>query len=208
MKISQLLALAFSSLLFITACSDKETESIIEEVPTEVTASKTALATFQKSDAYYQMYVYRYDSTTTKWTSRIASHFSTIPSDDSTYLGFTNPYVLESGVNLFGMVTLYQEALGSNNIKEARINAEKVLQFFPSETGATSGTVKVLAQDIAMRRKDGNPDSILIPISGEGTYDEETKVIDLVIKFDETAIGGSAAVYRKYKLSVDALSLN
>ena len=214
MKFLKLLPFAFAALLFTSACSDSEsnpepeTIPVVEEKPTETAASASAIETFHKSDAYYQLYVYRYDSTTVKWTSRIASHFSTVQKNEPTYLGFSNPYVVESGVNLFGMVTLYQEALGSNNIKEVRINVDKVFQFFPSVTGSKKGIVKVIAQNVVMRRKDGNPDSISIGISGEGTYDEETKVIDVVVYFNETSIGGKASVGRRYKLSVDALTLN
>jgi len=212
MKFPKLLPFAFAALFLISSCSDSgtdpEPETVVEEKPTETAASASAIEAFHKSDAYYQLYVYRFDSTTVKWTSRIASHFSSVPKDEPAYLGFSNPYVVESGVNLFGMVTLYQEALGSNNIKEARINVEKVLQFFPAASGSKKGVVKVVAQNVIMRKKDGNPDTISIGISGEGTYDEETKVIDLIVYFNETSIGGKASVARKYKLSVDALTLN
>ncbi|MFT4031254.1 MAG: hypothetical protein QM669_02440 [Siphonobacter sp.] len=206
MKIKSLLPLAFIATLLLANCSKNDPEPAVEEEEETVEASSSAVSVFHKTDTYYQMYVYRYDSTSQAWTSRIASHFSTVPEDDATYIGFTNPYVVNSGVNLFGMVTLYQGTIGTNNIKEAKINAEKVLQFFPESEGATKGTVKVKEQDIVITKKD-SVGTFTIGIGGEGTYDEETKVIDLVVKFNETNIGGSAAVYRKYKLSVDALSL-
>lgn len=213
MKITKLLMFAFSAFLFITSCSDSEnepepleTQKPAEEKPVE--ASETAINTFHKPDAYYQLNVYRYDSTTNAWSRKIGSHFSVVAKESPAYLGFANSYVVESGVNLFGMVTLYTEALGTNNIKDARINAEKVLQFFPAASGSKKGIVKVVAQDILMRRKDGNPASISIGISGEGTYDEDTKLIDLTVRFNETAIGGKSSVARKYKLSVNELTLN
>jgi len=205
MKITRLLPFALSFLLLTTSCSDSSTDPEVEPQPVKVSA--TAVRAFLKSDAYYQPFVYRFDSTANKWSTRIASHFATTPSDSSA-IGFTNANVIDSGVNLFGMVTLYAEALGSNNIKEAKINSEKVLEFFPSETGSKTGKVKVITQDIVMRKKDGNPETIKIGISGEGTYDETTKMMDVTVIFNETAIGGKAAVARKYKISVDAQTLN
>lgn len=208
MKINKLIPFAFVALFFATACSDSESNPtpVVEEKPAE--ASAKVIETFHKSDAYYQLNVYRYDSTASKWTAKIGSHFSTIPQNEPSYLGFTNPYVKESGVNLFGMTTIYADTLGTSNIKEARINAEKVLQFFPDATAAKKGTVKVVGQNIVMTKKSGNPATISIGISGQGTYDEETKVIDLTVYFNETSIGGKSSVARKYKLSVDALTLN
>ncbi|REA57769.1 hypothetical protein DSL64_22815 [Dyadobacter luteus] len=213
MKITRLLPFAFVTLLFATSCSDSEPDTVVVPEVEVQTASKSGVKAFFKSDAYYQPYVYRYDSTTTKWTSRIASHFATIPTDTSA-IGFTNANVIDSGVNLFGMVTLYAEALGSNNIKEARINAEKVLEFIPSEKGSKTGKVKVIPQDVVIRRKDGvansttNPATVKVGIKGEGTYDEATKMMDLTVIFNETEVGGKAAVYRKYKISVDPQTLN
>lgn len=212
MKITRLLPFAFVSLLFASSCSDDKTEPAVEPEVTETT-SRSAVKAFWKSDANYIPNVYRYDSTAAKWTNRIGAHFATIPSDTSA-LGFTNPYVIESGVNLFGMVTLYAEALGSNNVKEARINVEKVLEFYPTETGSKTGKVKVIPQDVVIRRKDGvansttNPATVKVGIKGEGTYDEATKQMDLTVIFNETEVGGKAAVYRKYKISVDAQTLN
>ncbi|OZI05820.1 hypothetical protein BWI93_23255 [Siphonobacter sp. BAB-5385] len=204
MKLFRLLPLLMAGLLGLHSCS--KDNSIEPEKPAEEQASKDVVSVFHKTDQYYQPYVYRYDSTARKWTNRIASHFSTVPASDPTYIGFTNPNVVDSGVNLFGMVTLYATQIGTNNIKEAKINAEKVLQFFPDAVGATKGKVKVLNQDVTISRKDGAP--FKIGISGEGTYDTQTKVMDLVVHFNETTIGGAAKVSRTYKISVDALSLN
>jgi hypothetical protein len=212
MKITRLLPFAFVTLLFATSCSDDKTEPAVEP-EVVATVSKSAVLAFHKNEAYYQPYVYRYDSTSMKWTNRIGSHFTILPADTSA-LGFAQPYVIESGANLFGMVTLYADALGSNNVKNAKINVEKVLEFIPTEAGSKMGKVKVITQDIVMQRKDGiegsttNAATIKIGISGEGTYDEETKMIDLVVVFNETSIGGKAAVPRKYKISVDPQTLN
>lgn len=201
MNLKNLLSVAALALILVTGCK-KSTTDVVEEKP--VTASASPLATFQSPVANYQLFVYRYDDVTATWTRRIASHFSTIAAD-GTSLGFTNPYVENSGVNLFGMVTLYTDALGTNNIKEAKINVPKLLQFFPSAEGSKTGVVKIITQDVVLTVSAGG--SFKIGLSGEGTYDETTKVIDLNVDFNETAIGGAAKVTRKYKLSVAALSL-
>jgi hypothetical protein len=54
-------------------------------------------------------------------------------------------------------------------------------------------------------RKEGN--AFEIGISGKGSYDLETGIIDLSVNFDETAIGGAEKVTRKYKISKKAITL-
>lgn len=201
MKLKNLLSLAAIALILVTSCK-KSNEDVVEEKP--AVASASPLATFQSSVAYYQMFVYMYDDATATWSRRIGSHFSTVE-PNSTALGFTNAGVADSGVNLFGMVTLYTTQLGSNNIKNAKINAAKVLEFYPSAEGSKTGIVKVISQDVVLTVTAGG--TFKIGISGEGTYDENTKVIDLNVNFNETAINGPAKVTRKYKLSVAALTL-
>jgi len=201
MKLKNLLSLAAIALILVTSCK-KSNEDVVEEQT--ASASASPLATFQSSADYYQLFVYRYDDVTATWTRRIASHFTTVAAD-STALGFTNLGVANSGVNLFGMVTLYAEALGTNNIKEAKINVPKLIQFYPSAAGSKTGVAKIITQDVVLTVAAGG--TFKIGLSGEGTYDENTKVIDLNVDFNETAIGGPAKVTRKYKLSVAALTL-
>ena len=86
-----------------------------------------------------------------------------------------------------------------------KINADKVLQFFPDFDGAKTGIVKVVAQDITLTRS--NLTSFKIGISGSGTYNENTKLIDLEVKFNESAIGGTSQTFN-YKMSPVALTLN
>ncbi|MBK0384270.1 hypothetical protein I5M32_14980 [Pedobacter sp. SD-b] len=169
-----------------------------------IQASASAINTFQKPDPFYQLYVYRYDPDTQSWTKRIGGHFSTISLTDSTYLGFTNPYVADSGVAMFDMVKLYGDVIGSTAIKTAQINVDQVLQFVPYTPGAKKGDVKVKAQDVTVTKKDGT--TFKVGISGSGTYDETTQLIDLEIKFDNSRINLPNTSY-KYKLSVTALTL-
>lgn len=174
------------------------------EVPFS-TPSSSAIATFYKSTAYYQLFVYRYDPSTAKWTNRIVAHYPTISTSDNSFMGFGNPYVADSGAPVFDMVKLYTTALGHNNIKTARINVDKVLQFFPDYEGSKTGVVKILKQGVVLTKTDGS--TFTIGISGGGTYSEVTQLIDLEVIFDETAIDGAGQTV-KYKMSVTALTLN
>lgn len=167
-------------------------------------ASSSAMAVFQSNVSFYQMFVYRFDPVTNAWTSRIASHFSTTSLADPSYLGFTNPYVTDSGVPMFDMVRLYSTQTGTTNIKTVRINADQVLQFFPDYVGAKTGVVKVKTQDVVLTKADAS--TFKIGISGSGTYNETSKVIDLSITFNESSIGGTSRTFA-YKLCPTALTL-
>ncbi|WP_437918139.1 hypothetical protein [Sphingobacterium sp. LRF_L2] len=203
-------------ILFAASCSKDvaEPETVVEEPQ----ADAAVITYFHENTAYFQPYVYRYDETTKTWGKRIASHFSMISEEDPTYLGFVNPYVEDSGVNLFQMVTLYSTQTGTTNIKTAGINVDKVLRFIPDESSTTladaptvfsKGEVEVLSQVVKIYKPGGEErkdmEYIEIGISGSGTYDLETGVIDLNVDFDETAIGGLAKVTRVYKISKTAL---
>lgn len=179
-------------------------DDLYPEVPLAVPSSAT-IAVFQKPDPFYQLFVYRFDPITNKWTSRIGGHFSTISTSDNSFLGFTNPYVTDSGVAMFDMVRLYGDVIGSTNIKTARINADQVLQFFADFDGAKTGVVKVKTQDITITKRDAS--TFIVGISGSGFYDERTKVIDVTINFNNSKINLPNTSY-KYKLSVDELTLN
>ena len=205
----------FFFIVILTACKKDEPFKKDDLYPDEplATASSTAIQTFYKTDPFYELYIYRFDTETNKWTNRIRSHFPTVPSSDPSALGFTNPYVTDSGIALFDMVKLYTPQIGTNNIKTARINADKVLKFFPDFEGSKTGIVKVIEQDIIITKstsatfQPGTP-TFKIGISGKGTYDERTKIFNLDVIFNETAIGGLVAVTRKYTMSVDPQTLN
>ena len=203
MKLKNLLSLAAIALVLITSCKKSDSPEVIADEET-VVPSAGPISVFHSNTEYYQLYVYRYEDSTSTWSRRIGSHFSSIAEATSTALGFTNTTVVNSGVNLFGMVTIYQEEIGSSNNKTAKINAPAVLQFYPSESDTTTGVVKVIEQDVVVTRTDST--TFKIGISGEGTYNETTKVIDLVVKFNESNIGGATEVKRTYKLSVAALT--
>lgn len=205
-KLSFILLLSLFSIISCKKDAPPTKEDLYPENPVS-TPSSTAISVFHKPDPFYQMWVYRFDTQTNKWTNRIGSHFSTISTTDNSYVGFTNPYVSESGTSMFDMVRLYTNTTGSTNIKTVRINADQVLQFFPDFINAPTGIVKVKTQDVVLT-KTGGVETFKIGISGQGTYDERTKVINLEVVFNETAIGGQSAVKRKYILSSIEQTLN
>lgn len=156
--------------------------------------------------AYYAPYVYYYAND--KWSS-LAGHYSVLAEDDAYVLGFVNNYVQDSGIPFLNMVRIYANEIakpdgGSVSAKTAKINVPEALEFVPASAGARSGTVKVIEQDVVVSRKDGS--TFTIGISGSGTYNLDTKLIDLVVKFNETAIGGAAEVSYSYKISAEKLT--
>lgn len=202
-----LMILFFCSTSFCLSCKKDEPavkEDLYPEVPLD-RPSSTALAVFHKPTANFQLFVYRYDPSTARWGARIGSHFSSISAADPSFLGFTNTTVVNSGVAAFDMVRLYTAEIGSTNIKTASINIDQAIQFFPDYEGSKTGVVKVKAQDVVITRSAGT--TFLIGISGEGTYNETSGLIDLKVTFDDAKIGGDKKTI-DYKMSTVALTLN
>lgn len=192
--------------MLTSGCKKDQPEKKLDLYPEQpaTVPSSTAMTTFQSNVSFYQMYVYRFDPIANSWTGRIASHFSTISLADESFLGFTNPYTADSGVAMFDMVKLYSSQTGTTNIKVVKINADQVLQFFPDYIGSKTGIVNVKTQDVILTKTDGS--TFKIGISGSGTYSEISKVIDLSITFNESAIGGKGRTFA-YKLSPNVLTL-
>lgn len=193
-------------LVIFTGCKKDQPADKLDLYPDQpvATANSSTIAVFHQSTAFYQMFVYRLEPATNTWGSRIASHFSTVSVSDPSFLGFTNAGVSDSGTAMFDMVRLYSAYTGTTNIKTVKINVDQVLQFFPDYAGAKTGIVKVKTQDVILTKSDAT--TFKIGMSGSGTYDENTKVMDLTITFNETAIGGTSRTFQ-YKLSPTALSL-
>lgn len=203
-----LIALLVISTSLTISCKKEEPplkEDLYAEVPLD-RPSSSALGVFHQPVAFYQLFVYRYDPETQRWGTRIASHFSSISATDPSYMGFTNTTVTDSGVAAFDMVRLYSTETGSTNIKNAKINIDQALQFFPDYEGSKTGVVKVKTQDVVITRTT-IPGTFLIGISGEGTYNETSGLIDLKVTFDDSKIGGGKKTI-DYKMSTVALSLN
>lgn len=200
------LIIIFISLIIFSGCKKDEPAEKADLYPHQpvATASSSAIAVFHQPVAFYQMFVYRYEPSTGLWGRRIGSHFSHISVTDPNYLGFSNFTTADSGVSLFDMVALYSAYTGTTAIKTVGINVDQVLQFFPDYEGAKTGIVKVKTQDVILRKLGGG--TISIGMSGSGTYDETSKVMDLKITFNEAAIGGTSRTF-DYKLSPTALTL-
>lgn len=201
------LIIIFISLITFSGCKKDEpaTKADLYPVQPVATASSSAIAVFHQPVAFYQMFVYRYEPSTSTWGNRIAGHFSTISTADPSFIGFGNPNVVDSGAPMFDMVRLYSAQTGTTNIKTVGINVDQVLQFFPDYEGAKTGVVKVKTQDVILRKSTAGQ-TITIGISGSGTYDETAKLIDLKVTFNEAAIGGTTRTFQ-YKMSPTALTL-
>ena len=201
------LIIIFISLITFSGCKKDEPAEKADLYPHQpvATASSSAIAVFHQPIAFYQMFVYRYEPSTGLWGRRIGSHFSHISVTDPNYLGFSNFTAPDSGVALFDMVALYSAYTGTSTIKTVGINVDQVLQFFPDYEGAKTGIVKVKTQDVVLRKSTAGQ-TITIGMSGGGTYDETSKVMDLKITFNEAAIGGTTRTFA-YKLSPTALTL-
>ncbi|RAJ05189.1 hypothetical protein LX64_02343 [Chitinophaga skermanii] len=161
-------------------------------------------ATWFKNEPYYAPNTYYFNTSTQKYAT-LAGHYSVLDSTDATVIGFVNNYVAESGVAFFNMVRIYTEEMGGGSVsaKTARINVPKALRLIPSSAGARSGVVEVIKQDVVVTRKDGT--TFKIGISGSGTFSLDTKLIELTMNFDDTAIGGAAVNKYDYKISVDKI---
>lgn len=200
------ITLLFGLLLF-AACKKDEPATKADLYPEQPisTPSSSAIAAFHQPVSFYQPFVYRFDPETGLWGRRIGSHFSTVSQSDPNFIGFGNPYTADSGSAMFDMVSLYSAEIGGTNIKNAKINVDQVMQFFPDYEGAVTGIVKIKTQDVVITRYDKT--TFTIGISGSGTYNETTKIMDFKVTFDEKNIGGGTRSFN-YKLGVVALSLN
>ncbi len=102
-----------------------------------------------------------------------------------------------ANTNAFNLTRIYAEQNVSSG--SANIRIPEALRFRPAEAGAAFGTVEVIPQRVTITRttSSGLP-PFTVGISGSGTYDESTQVIELDVYFDETEIGGGPNVLRRY----------
>lgn len=163
-------------------------------------------ATWFKNEAFYAPNTYYYNLATSKWAS-LGAHFSVLDSSDATVLGFVNNYVAESGVPFFNMVRIYNEEAGGGSVsaKTTRINVPRALRLVPDAPGAHTGKVEAIRQDIVVTRKDGT--TFNVGFSGAGTFNIDTKLIELELNFDDSSFGGEKENKYSYKISVDKLTL-
>lgn len=116
-------------------------------------------------------------------------------------------YNLDStrSTNAFNMHRIYAEQDVSS--ASARIRIFEALKFVPYEEGANEGQVFFIPQRVKIYRKSSStlPPFFYIGMEGEGTYSEQTELIEITLIFDESEIGGPTEVVRKFLLSANEL---
>jgi hypothetical protein len=163
--------------------------------------------TWAKVEPFYKPKGFVYIPSSNSWRPFIGFSFTTETEPD--VLGFANPYVfIGKGTNALDMLTFYAEypegSVSSNNYTY-NVIIPKCFQFIPDAPGAKKGNVLVIPQKVKLTRTASfNFSTYEIPIrqSDEpGRYDLTTKEFNVEVEFDDTAVGGSLAVKRKYKFS-------
>ncbi len=178
------------ALVFAIACKKRYAD------PTYA-PNATAVKIWYKADPFYRPTAEIFIDSTGVWKTFTA--FPLIYDNDPNKYGFGNPYVTGKGSNALYMTTVYSQLPGgvSSDSGTYNIVIPKCFEFIPKNTGATEGVVNVIPQKVTITRRDKT--SYQIGISGSGSYNEVSKIFLVEVMFDETAIGGSASVKRKYR---------
>lgn len=179
-----------SALILLAACKKRFAE------PTYA-PNATAVRIWFKSDPFYTPTAEIFLETTQAW--RVFTAFPLVYDNDPNKYGFGNPWVPGKGSNALYMNTLYSGIPGGLTSDSGYYNVTipKCFEFLPDTDTAKTGKVNVIPQIVRMYRRDKT--FFEIPISGTGTYSELSKIFEVEVTFDETAIGGGAAVKRKYR---------
>lgn len=157
----------------------------------------TAIKVWYKTDPFYQPVAEIFIDSTGTWRSFKA--FPLIYENDPNKYGFGNPYVTGKGSNALYMTTIYDRLPGGLTSDSGYYNVTipKCFEFLPANQLATEGVIHVIPQKVKLTRRDKT--SYQVGISGSGTYDEIAKLFQVEVVFDETEVGGLAAVKRKYR---------
>lgn len=150
-----------------------------------------------KSDPFYQPNSQIYIDSTAKWRSFKA--FPLVYDNDPNKYGFGNPYVAGKGSNALNMTSIYSNTPNGGVTADSgwyNITIPKCFEFIPSKDDPTKGVVNVIPQKVRIVRKDFT--SYYIGISGSGEFDTNSKIFTVDITFDDSEIGGSKAILRKY----------
>jgi hypothetical protein len=159
----------------------------------------TAVRIWYKSDQYYTPSADIYLDTLGTW--RKFTSFPLVYDNDPNKYGFGNPWVPGKGSNALYMNTIYSRLPGglTSDSGYYNITIPKCFEFVPESPGATKGIVNVIEQKVRLYRRDKT--FFDIGISGTGSYNEEARLFEVTVVFDETAVGGPAAVARKYRFA-------
>lgn len=160
-------------------------------------ASATAVNVWYKADQFYFPKASIYIDSTARW--RTFTSFPLIYENDANKYGFGNPYVTGKGSNALYMTTIYNANPNggvSSDSGTYNIVIPKCFEFIASRTDPTKGIVNVIPQKVKITRR--NFTSYNIGISGSGEFDTNSKIFTVDITFDDSEIGGSKAILRKY----------
>lgn len=166
------------------------------------TYAKAAIAaTWAKSQPYYSPSPQIYIDSTNTWKKFVCFSFTSETDPDK--ISFANPYVPGKGTNPLYMTTLYKSEGLTSDSGYYNITIPKCFQFIPkSEDSLTVGTVVVLPHTVTIYRKDKSSFDIIIgPSDQPGTYNTVTGIFEVEVMFDESSIGGSRTVKRRYRFS-------
>ena len=152
-----------------------------------------------KQETYYHPVATRYDEVAGKWQPFIAFTFTSDAEPDK--IGFANPYVLGKGTNALDFNRIYSLQGLTSDPGFYNITIPKCFQFIPkSKDSVNTGKVIVIPQTVRGYRKDHTYFDIIIgPSTEPGTYSILSGLFEIEVQFDETSIGGSNNVKRKYR---------
>lgn len=157
--------------------------------------------TWAKQQPFYQPFAQRYDEATATWRRFLAFTFTSDAEPDK--IGFANPYVAGRGTNALDFNRLYSAEQLSSDSGFYNVTIPKCFQFIPKSIDSVfTGTVVVLAQTVTCYRRDKSSFKILIaPSTQPGTYNTITGLFEIEVQFDESGIGGSSNIKRKYRFT-------
>ena len=100
-----------------------------------------------------------------------------------------------NALNLHRIYSDYDVSSASANIRITRL-----FRLIPESEGARRGRVEVIDQRITVtRRSSSGLPPFTVGLSGEGTYDEATGIIAVAVTFDESQLGVTEPVLRRYQ---------
>ncbi len=165
----------------------------------EPTYRKKPLAgIWAKQEPFYAPQGAYYVDSTNTWKTFIGFAFTS--DDDPNKLGFYNPYNIGKGTNALGIRTIYANQTFTSDSGFYNLQIPKCFEFIPNAPNSIDGVVNVISQRVKCTRV--NKTVFYLGISGtSGTYNEITKTFEIEITFDESEIGGSPALKRKYRFT-------
>lgn len=159
--------------------------------------SPTSVRIWYQPTAFYTPDAEIYLDSIATW--RRFTSFPLVYDNDPNKYGFGNPYVPGKGSNALFMNSWYGRYPGGLTSDSGFYNVTipKCFEFIPDKPGSKTGVVNVIPQKIRLFRRDKT--FYDIGISGKGTYDEDARIFEVEVIFDDTEIGGSKESKRKFR---------